>query len=321
MIARAVRARGARVRRARRRAAAIARPPRGTARRRTTMAAAVEKHGWDGDWFLRAYDHAGQPIGSRGNGEGRIFLEPQALCAHGGHRRRSRARRSRAAERFRAARLRVRRAAARPAVPRLPQRARRDLDLPARLQGKRLGVLPHQSVADHRRGDARPQPIARCRYLRAIAPTYQSDPATRRTEPYVYAQMVAGRRRREPGEAKNSWLTGTASWSHMAVTQYILGTAPDAGGPRRRSLHPGGLAVLQRAPRFRGATLRDRSREPAQRPRRAQHRRRRPGRLRQRHPAGGTGHDGPGDGRARLSRRAGYACEQDTDHGRHVRAA
>ena len=61
------------------------------------------------------------------------------------------------------------------------------------------------------------------KYLRAIAPTYQSDPDRRRTEPYVYAQMVAGMHASQPGEAKNSWLTGSASWSHVAVTQYILG--------------------------------------------------------------------------------------------------
>jgi cellobiose phosphorylase len=61
------------------------------------------------------------------------------------------------------------------------------------------------------------------RYLRAIAPTWQSDHDRRATEPYVYAQMVAGPGTARPGEAKNSWLTGTASWSHVAVTQYILG--------------------------------------------------------------------------------------------------
>ena len=66
--------------------------------------------------------------------------------------------------------------------------------------------------------------------LRAIAPTYQSDPATRRTEPYVYAQMIAGPAAATPGEGKNSWLTGTASWSHTAVTQYILGLRPTFAG-------------------------------------------------------------------------------------------
>ena len=121
------------------------------------MAAAVVAHGWDGDWFLRAYDHAGQAIGSRGNGEGRIFLEPQALCAMAGIGAGTglvdRALRS-VSERLASP---VRRAAARSAVPQLPQRARRDLDVPAGLQGKRLGVLPHQSVAHHRRGAARPR--------------------------------------------------------------------------------------------------------------------------------------------------------------------
>ncbi len=69
------------------------------------MAAAVEAHGWDGEWFLRAYDHAGQAIGSRGNAEGQIFLEPQALCAMAGIGAATGPRRSRAAERLGAARL------------------------------------------------------------------------------------------------------------------------------------------------------------------------------------------------------------------------
>ena len=98
-----------------------------------------------------------------GNDEGQIFLEPQALCAMAGIGADAGLRRSRAAERLGAARLPIRRAAARSAVSRLPQRARRDLDLPAGLQGKRLGVLPHESVAHHRRGACAAAPTGRCR--------------------------------------------------------------------------------------------------------------------------------------------------------------
>ena len=51
-----------------------------------------------------------------------------------------------------------------------------------------------------------------------------------KVEPYVYAQMIAGKDAFRPGEAKNSWLTGTAAWNYYAVTQYILGIRPDYDG-------------------------------------------------------------------------------------------
>jgi cellobiose phosphorylase len=49
-------------------------------------------------------------------------------------------------------------------------------------------------------------------------------------EPYVYSQMIAGKDAFKPGEAKNSWLTGTAAWNWVAITQHILGIRPDYDG-------------------------------------------------------------------------------------------
>ena len=51
-----------------------------------------------------------------------------------------------------------------------------------------------------------------------------------RVEPYVYAQMIAGKDAVRHGEAKNSWLTGTAAWNFVAVSQYLLGVRPDYDG-------------------------------------------------------------------------------------------
>ena len=51
-----------------------------------------------------------------------------------------------------------------------------------------------------------------------------------RTEPYVYSQMIAGKDAPNFGEAKNSWLTGTAAWTFLNVSQYILGIRPDYDG-------------------------------------------------------------------------------------------
>jgi cellobiose phosphorylase len=68
-------------------------------------------------------------------------------------------------------------------------------------------------------------------YYRKISPAYLEDISDlHRTEPYVYAQMVAGRDARRHGEAKNSWLTGTAAWNFVAVTQHILGVRPSFDG-------------------------------------------------------------------------------------------
>ena len=78
-------------------------------------------------------------------------------------------------------------------------------------------------------------------YYTRIAPVYQEDEKLHRTEPYVYAQMIAGKDAKRFGEAKNSWLTGTAAWNFVAISQYILGIIPSYDG----------LKIRQ----FRGATF------------------------------------------------------------------
>jgi cellobiose phosphorylase len=68
-------------------------------------------------------------------------------------------------------------------------------------------------------------------YYRKICPSYLEDISElHKTEPYVYAQMIAGKDAFRPGEAKNSWLTGTASWNFYAISQYILGIKPGYDG-------------------------------------------------------------------------------------------
>src|SRR5690606_4599477 len=68
-------------------------------------------------------------------------------------------------------------------------------------------------------------------YYKRITPAYREEISeVHRLEPYVYAQMIAGDDSKRHGEAKNSWLTGTAAWSYVAVTQYILGIRPDFDG-------------------------------------------------------------------------------------------
>ena len=110
---------------------------RGRGRRRRAprsakMTDVVLKHGWDGEWFLRAYDFFGNKVGSKENKEAQIFIEPQGFCVDGRHRRRGRPGEEGARLGQGAARHQVRHRAQQPAVQRVPRRARRDLVVPAR---------------------------------------------------------------------------------------------------------------------------------------------------------------------------------------------
>ncbi|MDE5982512.1 MAG: glycosyl transferase, partial [Duncaniella sp.] len=68
-------------------------------------------------------------------------------------------------------------------------------------------------------------------YYRKICPAYLEDKSDlHKVEPYVYCQMTAGKDAARPGEAKNSWLTGTAAWNWYAITQFILGVQPSYDG-------------------------------------------------------------------------------------------
>jgi cellobiose phosphorylase len=217
------------------------------------MAASVEAHAWDGAWFLRAWDHAGQPIGSHRNAEAQIFLEPQALCAmagigvESGHADR--------AMQSVAERLAGPRGVALLDPPFQAYRAELG-EISTYLPGyKENGsVFCHTNlwvvIAEAQRGRADRAML----YLQAIAPPWQEDHDTRRTEPYVYAQMVAGPGTARPGEAKNSWLTGTASWSHVAVTQYILGIRASLDGLVVDPRIPADWPSFQARRVFRGAT-------------------------------------------------------------------
>ena len=196
-----------------------------------SMAQTVKSAAWDGGWFLRAYDHSGKAIGSSDCNEGQIFIEPQGLCAMAG--------------------IGLEEGLVKAALESVAERLATSyglclLDPPYRSYDKSLGeiatYLPglkeNGSVFCHNNpwviigetmlgnGDRAME------YLRCIAPTYQTKPAVRRTEPYVFAQTIAGKAAPRPGEGKNSWLTGTASWSYVAASQYLLGIRPEIDGLR-----------------------------------------------------------------------------------------
>lgn len=200
------------------------------------MREAILAHGWDGDWFLRAYDFYGNKIGTDEHDEGKIWIEPQGFAVMAGV-----------------------------GVGSGPD----DTDAPAVRAldsvGEMLGT-PHGMVLQYpayttykiELGEVSTYPPGYkenggifCHnnpwviigetvlgrgdrafdYYKRITPAYREDISdVHRLEPYVYAQMIAGKQAPRAGEAKNSWLTGTAAWNFVAVSQHLLGVRPGYDG-------------------------------------------------------------------------------------------
>ena len=194
------------------------------------MVEAVKKHGWDGEWYLRAYDYFGRKIGSRENEEGQIFIESQGWCTMAG--------------------IGLEEGMVQKALDSVKERLDCEhgivLNNPAftryfveygEISSYPAGYKENAGIFCHNnpwviigetvlgRGDYAWD------YYRKICPSYtEANSALHKVEPYVYSQMIAGKDAAKPGEAKNSWLTGTAAWNWYAITQYILGIKPAYNG-------------------------------------------------------------------------------------------
>jgi cellobiose phosphorylase len=186
--------------------------------------------GWDGKWFRRAYDDFGQPVGSDRCEEGKIFIEPQGVCVMAGL----------GLENGRAAQAldSVADMLATPHGIVLQQPAYSQYyihlgEISSYPPGykENAGVFCHNNpwimIAEAMigRGDR-----AYDYYMRINPSAREAISDLHRCEPYVYAQMIAGRDGPTHGEAKNSWLTGTAAWNHVAIVQWILGIRPTYDG-------------------------------------------------------------------------------------------
>lgn len=210
--------------------------------------------GWDGEWYLRAYDDAGNKIGSHECEDGKIFIETQGFGAM----------------------------AQIGAENRFPEKALNSvkkyldtkygiviLDPPYRDYHIELGEVssyppgykenggifchnnPWVVIGEIKTG----RPERAWEYYTKIAPAFLEDISeTHRLEPYVYAQMIAGKAARRHGEAKNSWLTGTAAWNFVALSQWICGIRSEYEGLRIEPRLPAHIknAVITR--KFRGCT-------------------------------------------------------------------
>ena len=220
------------------------------------MTAAVEQHGWDGAWFLRAYDHFGAPVGSSANDEGQIFVEPQGICAMAGIGLHD----GRAATALAAVRERLVTPHGivlhTPAFTRYDPRLGEISSYPPGYK-ENGGVFCHANpwvmIAAAMLGDG---DAALDYYLRINPSAREEISDVHRCEPYVYAQMIAGREAATPGEAKNSWLTGTAGWNLVATGQWILGIRPEHDGLRIDPSLAAAWDGFRATRRFRGATYR-----------------------------------------------------------------
>lgn len=220
------------------------------------MVEAVKKYGWDGEWFLRAYDYFGDKIGSRENEEGRIFIESNGWCSMAG--------------------IGLEEGLVGKALDSVKEQLDSEhgivLNQPAyteydirygEISSYPPGYKENAGIFCHNnpwiiigetvlgRGDRAWE------YFRKICPSYTEHIShLHKTEPYVYAQMIAGKDAFKPGEAKNSWLTGTAAWNFYAVSRHILGIQPAYDGLRIDPCIPPEWKTYSVTRKFRGATYR-----------------------------------------------------------------
>lgn len=213
----------------------------------------VLKSGWDGEWFLRAFDAHGKKVGSHECGEGQIFIEPQGFCVMAG--------------------IGIEEGLAKKALDAVWQRLMSVhgialLTPPYSRYYPHLGEIssyppgykenggifchnnPWVAIAETELGHGgRAYEI-----YRRISPAHIEDQSLHLTEPYVYSQMIAGPFAPRFGQAKNSWLTGTAAWCFHAITQSILGVKPRYDGLLIDPCLPAFLRVMHITRRFRGNT-------------------------------------------------------------------
>ncbi|MGB7538119.1 MAG: glycosyl transferase [Anaerolineales bacterium] len=220
------------------------------------MKETVQKHGWDGEWFVRAYDDFGRKVGSKECPEGQIFIESQGMCVMAG-------------------------------IGLADGMAQKTLESVNTRLATKHGIVLNQPAFTHyyiEYGEISSYPPgykenagifchnnpwiiiaetmlgngdrAHDYYTRINPSAREGIGEIHRCEPYVYPQMIAGRDAPTHGEAKNSWLTGTAAWNFYAITQYILGIRPTLKGLQIAPVIPSRWAGFSATRKYRGVTYR-----------------------------------------------------------------
>jgi cellobiose phosphorylase len=219
-----------------------------------SMAKVVETTGWDGEWFRRAYDYYGRAVGSKECDEGQIFIEPQGMCVLAGIGLDN----GMAGKAL--ASVRERLATPDGILLQQPPYTYYHVEL-GEISSFPEGYKENASVFCHTNPWVM---IAEARmgngegaldyYLRINPSVREAISEVHRCEPFVYAQMISGRDAPVRGEAKNSWLTGTAAWNFVAISQWILGIRAEHDGLRIDPVLPADWEGFTATRRFRGAT-------------------------------------------------------------------
>ncbi len=214
---------------------------------------AVIQFGWDGSWFLRAYDAFGQKVGSKECREGQIFIEPQGFCIMGGigieegHAKKAL---DSVIEKLDTACGIV---LLQPAYTSYQESLGEISSYPPGYK-ENAGIFCHNnpwiSIAETMIGRGN---RAFEVYRRTSPAHIEGNNEIYKAEPYVYAQMIAGKDAAHFGEAKNSWLTGTAAWSFVCISQYILGIRPGFNGLIVDPCLPDSIGEFSAVRKFRGA--------------------------------------------------------------------
>ncbi|MCR5088465.1 MAG: glycosyl transferase [Oscillospiraceae bacterium] len=220
------------------------------------MEKAVLDAGWDGEWFRRAYDAFGNVVGGKVCGEGQIFIEPQGMCVMAGIGRESgeaekalRSVKERLDTKYGIVLLQPAYTAYRPELGEISSYPPGYKENAGIFCHNNPWIVCAEAVLGH--GDRAFE------VYRRTAPAYLEEISEiHRTEPYVYCQMIAGRDAPGFGEGKNSWLTGTAAWSFLSVSQAILGIRPTLDGLMIDPCVPSALKSFTVTRRFRGALYR-----------------------------------------------------------------
>jgi cellobiose phosphorylase len=217
------------------------------------MIAAIKTHGWDGKWFIRAYDYYGNKIGSNENDEGKIFIESNGMCTMAG--------------------IGKEEGLCEIALDSVKEHLDTQFGIVLNNPAYRKYYIEYGEISSYPPGYKENAGIF-CHnnpwimigeakigrgdqawdYFRKICPSYLEDISElHKTEPYVYSQMIAGKDAFKPGEAKNSWLTGTASWNFYTISQFILGIQPEYDGLKIDPCIPKNWEGFEVTRKFRGA--------------------------------------------------------------------
>jgi cellobiose phosphorylase len=194
------------------------------------MIETVKTHGWDGEWFLRAYDSFGKKVGSHENKEAKIFIESQGWCtmAEIGKEEGMCHKALDSVKEKLDCKYGI--VLNNPAFTEYVLEYGEISTYPAGYK-ENAGIFCHNNpwimISETKLGRSEQA----WEYFKKICPAYLEDISDlHKTEPYVYSQMIAGKDAAKPGEAKNSWLTGTAAWNFYTISQYILGIRPEYNG-------------------------------------------------------------------------------------------